>query len=404
MARSDIPTWLPLDEFARIIGISPLAFNQLSSPTLQLNTVCGDIFFQYSWQHSDRVGRDDIARAIREAELDIAREVGFNLMPDWTVEERLSYPTPARPELYGSGLNIRLQEKSIELTKGMVISGGVKAKSLIQAGAAIVRTDFDVDNYAETCTVTVATSITDANEIRAYYPAKDGSDAWEIRPITVTFSGGNAIIKFKAWQVSAANKMDAINPEPLNADEAGSYETTVDIYRVYNDPATQTQFMWESRPNCCGSCAACQFETQAGCFHLRDPRLGFAVPSPASWNADTESFDEAYYSACREPDQVRFWYYSGYEDKSLARPKAELSDSWKSAIAYFAASKFERNVCGCSNVNQFIEKWRLDAAYSSIERGGFEVTAEAMSNRLGTTMGALYAWRQIQRTGVKVNK
>lgn len=404
MARSSIKTWLPLDDFARIIGLNPLSFNQLQSPTLQQNTVCGDIFFQYSWQHSDRVGRDDIARAIREAELDISREVGFNLLPDWEVEERLNYPQPSNPELFGIGLNVRGMPKSVELKKGMVISGGVKAKTLIQSGAVVLRSDLDVDNFAETCTVTVPTSIADINEIRAYYPAKDGDDAWEIRPIKVTLSGGNAIITFKVWQISAANQMDAINAEPLDADLSSSYETTVDVYRVYNDPATQVQFIWENGMGGCGSCQACLLSTQSGCFHLRDPRIGFAVPSPATWNSSTQSFDATSYSACREPDQVRFWYYSGFEDKNATMPKVELADQWKSAIAYYAASKFERSVCGCSNVNQFIDKWRLDAAYSSIENGGFEVTAEAMSNRLGTSMGAIYAWRQIQRTGVKVNK
>lgn len=406
MARSDIKTWLPLDEFARIIGISPLSFNQLSS-TLTPNTVCGDIFFQYAWQHSDRVGREDIAQAIYEAEQAMAREAGFNLMPDWTTEERLPYPKPSRPENYGTGFNVRWQLKSVESEKGHVISGGVKTKTLIEAGAAIVRTDLDVDQYAETCTVTVATSITDKNEIRAFYPAKDGDDSWEIRPIKVRFSGGNAIITFKIWQVVAANQMDAIDAQPLDAASAASYETTVDIYRVWNDPSTQVQFIWENEPSVgCGSstCAACQLSTQAGCFHIRDERLGFVVPAPGSYDSSSGEFTQTEWAACREPDQVRLWYRSGYVDRHLERPYAELSEYWKTAIAYFAASKFERPVCGCSNVNQFIEKWRRDAAFSSEEMGGFTVTAEIASNRLGTSMGALHAWRKINQNGVRVIK
>lgn len=408
MARSDVITWLPLDDFAKIIGLSPLSFNQLHSDTLQQNNVCGDLFYQSAWQHSDRVGRDDIAQAIQQAEQEISREVGFNLVPDWTTEERLPYPRPGNPDVYGIGYNVRWQEKSVELRKGWIISGGVKAKSVIQAGAAVVRTDADVDNYAETCTVTVNTTVTDANEIRAYYPAKSGDDAWEIRPITVSISNGVATIRFKSWQIVAANQMDSLNAQPLDADSAASYETTVDIYRVYNDPSTQAQMMWENLPGwprcSSSSCTACQFETQAACFHLRDPRMGFAVPAPASWDSSTQTFTQQYYSACREPDQVRFWYYSGYEDKTLTRSKVEMSPYWKYAVAYFAASKFERPVCGCSNVNQFIEKWRRDAAFSSAEEGGFTVTAEIASNRLGTSAGALYAWRRIQQNGVRINK
>jgi hypothetical protein len=132
--------------------------------------------------------------------------------------------------------------------------------------------------------------------------------------------------------------------------------------------------------------------------------MGFIVPAPANWDEATADFISSDWSACREPDQVRLWYRSGYMDHSLQRPFVELSPKWKYAIAYFAASKFDRPVCGCSNVAQFIDKWRRDAAYSSLNEGGFTVTAEQASNRLGTSSGALYAWRTIQQLGVRVNK
>lgn len=403
MARSDYLTWLPLDEFSQIIGIHPLGFNQLKSNILQPNTVCGEVFFQQSWQHSDRIGRDDIARAIYEAEQDISKEAGFNLMPDWTAQERLPYPRPADSTLYGIGVNPRWQMKSVEAERGYLISGGIKAKSIIQAGVSFVRSDVDADLFQETCTVNVATSITDPNEIHLFYPAQDGADAWEIRPIKVTISGGNARIVFKIWQVAAANQLDSLAGKVLDADDATSYETTVDVYRVYNDQTTQVEFLWES-PQCCGTCVACQLGTQNGCMHFRDPRLGFLVPAPATWNTETSQWDGAIWTACREPDQVRLWYYSGYQDHKFPRPKAELTPFWKMAISYYAASKFDRPSCGCDNVNQFIQKWRADIAFASEQSGSFTMTSEMASNKLGTTMGALYAYRAIQKNGVRINK
>lgn len=406
MARADTYTWLPLDEFATIIGLNPLAFNGLSS-TLFSNNVCGDIFFQFDYQHSDRIGRDTIARAIREAELEMAAEAGFNLLPDWTTEERLPYPQPAMPGVYNMyGSNPKGMLNSVEVRKGWVISGGVRAKAAIQVGAAVVRSDADGDGYTETCTVTVATTVTDANEIRAYYSGKSGADSWEIRPISVVIAGGNAIITFKAWQIVVASQMDRLDASPLDAANAASYETTVDVYRVYNDPSTQLQFMWENDGywDTCGTCAACQFSTQAGCFHLRDQRLGFIVPAPASWDSTNQQFNTQEWSACRGPDQIRAWYYSGWQDLSLDAPKVKLAPYWKNAIAYFAASKFDRPVCGCSNVSNFIDKWRRDAAFSSQEEGGFTVTPELMANKLGTTMGAIYAYKQIHRNGVRIIK
>lgn len=406
MARSIYPTWLSLDEFAAIIGISPLAFNQLESPSLQRTTTCGEIFFSDSWQHSDRIGRNDIALAIKQAEEDISREVGFNLLPDWTLEERLPYPHPAPAELYGIGINPRWQMKSVEANRGYLISGGVRAKTLIQAGATFTRTDVDTDGYAETCTLNVTTTVTDVNEIHLYYPAQDGSDEWEIRPIKVTINNGIARIIFKSWQVAAANQMDDLRANVLNADIPTSYETTVDVYRVYNDPSTQAQFLWENMPGdgSCGSCYACQLGSQSGCFHFRDPRMGFLVPAPASYDSSTGLWTSTDWLACREPDQIRLWYYSGFRDPKLTRSYVELTPFWKAAIAYYACSKFDRPACGCDNVNQFIDKWRADAAFASEKSGQFNMTAEMGANKFGTTMGALYAWRAVQKNGVRVYK
>lgn len=406
MARSEIKTWLSLDRFSQIMGFDPLLYNSLFSPSLHKNTTCGETFYQYSWQHSDRVGREDMARAIQEAEQEISREVGYNLMPEWTTEERLDYPRPANREMYNVyGVNVRWMAKSVEALKGHVISGGVRAKSVIQLAAAVARADLDGDGYAETATVTVPITITDTNEVHVYYAGRGGDDGWEVRPIKVSISGGFATITFKSWQIPLGTQMDKFDIQPLDADSAASYETTVDVYRVYNDPGLQLQFLWENaNENCCGTCVACQLSTQAGCFHLRDERLGIVVPTPATYSSETGEFTAQEWSACREPDQIRLWYYSGYRDNSLSRPYADLSPYWETAVAYFAASKFERPVCGCSNVSELISKWRRDGAFTSQNEGGFTMTAEQAANRLGTTLGAIYAWKRINQNGVRVNK
>lgn len=384
-------------------------FNQLSSDNIVASgNECGQTFFQYSWQNADRVGRDDIAMCIQQAEQEIAQQVGYNLIPDWIYNERLEYPHPQVPGAWNLwGTNQNGKYKSVELNKGFVISGGIRAKATIQLAAAIVRTDDDGDGYAETCTVTIPTTLTDTNEIHAYYSAKDGDDGWEIRPIKVSLSGANAIIRFKSWQVVAANAGSSFNPQVLDATDPANYETTIDVYRVYNDPSSQVSFLWEkSAQNCCGqtTCTACQLGEQSGCFHLRDARMGVSVPAPASWNATTLSFDGNSWDACREPDQVMFSYYSGYLDLHVPRPYVTMSPYWEYAVAFFAASKLDRPICGCSNVSEFIQKWRRDAAFASAEEGGFSVTPDIAANQLGTTMGALYAYKQIHRPGIRVNK
>lgn len=404
MARSDFVTWLPLDRWGQIMGINPLNFSQLFSNSLFPNNVCGEVFFQDAWQHSDRIGRNEIAKAIQEAEQEISREVGYNLVPDWTIDERIPYPHSGQPAPWrGTGLNSNGYLKSVEALRGHLISGGIRAKSLIQAGAAVVRTDPDNDGYPELVTVTVPITITDTNEVHVYYPGKSGSDQWEIRPVQVSISGGFATITFKSWMIVAASLMYKLDAEPVNADVLANYETTVDVYRVYNEPGVQVQFLWENGGTC-GACCACQLGTQDGCFHLRDPRLGFVVPSPGTWDASTQEFTATEWSACREPDQVRLYYYSGNLDNHLDRPYVEMSPYWETAVAYYAASKLDRAVCGCNNVAEYIQKWRLDMMFSSIQDGGFNVTPEFAANRLGTSVGAFYAYRRIHQPGVRVNK
>jgi hypothetical protein len=384
-----------------------LHFNQLYSPTLNHNNVCGEVFFQYSWQHSDRIGREEISMAIQAAEQEISAEAGFNLMPDWTIEERLQYPQPFVPGVYNvNGLNPRGMLNSVELPRGHIISGGIRVATLIQANAAIVRADADGDGYAEFCTVTVPTTVVTADEIHAFYPGMFGDETWEIRPIKVVLTGGNAVITFKSWQVAIHTAFDDLNAATLDADLAASYEVTVDVYRVYNDPSTQLQFMWENSGtfDCCGSCSACQFGTQAGCFHLRDARLGIAVPAPATWDDASAAFTEAEWSACRAPDQIRFWYYSGYRNPRLTRPTVTIDPFWEYAVAYYAASKLDRPVCGCSNVNQFIDQWKRDLLINRNDDASFNVTPEMLSNKLGTTMGAIYAWKRINQNGMRVAK
>lgn len=407
MARSNVLTWLSLDRWAEIIGIFPLHFNGLDSNTIKPNNVCGEVFFQYSWQHSDRVGRDDIAMAIQAAEREIAAEVGYNLMPDWTEEERLTYPQPFVPGTYNLfGMNARAMLNSVELPRGWIISGGVRQQTVLQYAAAVVRSDVDGDGYSELCTVTVPTTVTLADEITIYFAGHNGESEWEIRPINVTLSGGNATITFKSWQIPDQTSFDTLNPQPLDADLAASYETTVDVFRTYNDPSTQVQFMWENTPgvDCCGTCSACQFGTQAGCFHLRDARLGFAVPAPATWDSREQAFTEAEWSACRGPDQIRFWYYSGFRNPRLARPLVTMDPYWEYAVAYYAASKLDRPVCGCSNVNQFIDRWRRDLLINKNDDATFNVTPEMLGNKLGTTMGGLYAWKRCHQNGIRVSK
>lgn len=407
MARANTRTWLSLDRWAEILGFNPLNFNQLDYNVLKPATTCGHMFFQYSWQNADRLGREDIAFAIRDAERMIANRVGYNLIPDWTTQERKRTVRPGFPGLYNTtGLNTRGQQKSITANKGHLISGGVQVKTGIET-VAIVYSDEDGDGYDETATVTVATSVTDSDELRIYYPSKEGSDKWEIRPIEIDLDTvvAQAVITFKAWQVVIDAPQQDTAPEALDPTDATNYLTEVDVYRVYNDPQTQVQFLWESDSGLCScntaNCTACQFGTQLGCLHIRDPRLGMFAYAPATWNAATSTFTNQDWAVCREPDQVRLYYYSGNEDLELARPRNDMEPFWEYAVAYLAAALLDRPVCGCSNVESLIERWQRDRTETTAQGSTFVHPAETL-NTFGTTEGAKYAWQRTNMEGRRI--
>lgn len=146
MARAETKTWLSLDRWAEIVGINPIHFNQLAST--EFPDLCGQPWYQFDWQDADRVGREAIAQAIRLAERRMSKYLGYNLLPDWT-DEIVKTPRPASPELFGNAINPRWARKSVNASKSHIISGGIKASTLIEAGAAIVRTDGDADTYKE---------------------------------------------------------------------------------------------------------------------------------------------------------------------------------------------------------------------------------------------------------------
>jgi hypothetical protein len=294
------------------------------------------------------------------------------------------------------------------VSRKYLISGGIRASSLIDDALAVVRSDEDGDSYDETCTVTFATTVTDPCEIRLYYPGEGGDPAWEIRPITVSISAGTATVVFKIWQIVEKTLLTRINPDPVDAATAANFETTVDAYRVYNDPSQMATLLWEQDPVLCDSCNGtgcerCSHAAQTACLLARDRRLGFFAYEPATWDADDEEYDSAGLAVQRDPDQLRLWYYAGWEakDPRITCPRVQMDPYWEKAVAHFAAALLDRPICACNNAREYAEHWREDLARIGQDRS-FQVTPEDLGNPFGTMRGALHAWKAVQREGRKV--
>lgn len=299
MARSDIVTQVPLDRAAKIMGIDPYHFNQITTVRRPETNACADIWFQYTEQRVGQLSRDDFAVALKQAEDTITHYLGYTLIPQWVVDEEQPITKPASPEMVNiSGRNSRGQAKSVVTNRGFVIAGGIRTKTLIEANTPIIYSDNNGDGYVEFCTVTVNTTVTDPEEIHVYFPGLDGSDKWEIRPISVSISGGIATITFYRYLVPLPDQW-TVDPDAgdilrnINGDDINAFLPDVDVYRVYNDVSSQATLYAEGTClNCSGTgCEACGWTTNTACLRVRDSRRGIVTYSSATWNEDTEQFD-----------------------------------------------------------------------------------------------------------------
>lgn len=416
MAKARQQTKLPLDRFASILGLHPLHFNQvyldLSGLPVTNQRFCDNSWLQYAWQNNDAVGREDLATALAEAEAKIEQYLGHSLIPTWEVDEWQPTVRPWRPELINLSVSdIRGYAQTAEVAKKHVVSGGIQAKTLIVADSPITYSDEDGDGYEETATLTVpGVTFTAPCELAVYAPVSDGVvpsgglDEWEIRPISATIDTNTdiATIRLRREQLVLPSLLEAVITTGVEGSNNANFLEEVDVYRKYNDPQRQVQFLWEPFAYGCATCngngcPTCSYSTQEGCFSLRDdPRHGLIAFHPATWDADDLDFTPAAWALQRQPDLVRVWYYAGYRDKRKACPMLEMDDDLAYTVSIYAATLLDRPICGCNNVVEFIEKWREDLAKIS-DRAKYQITQDDLANPLGTTRGAVFAWKRVSR-------
>jgi hypothetical protein len=397
-----------------LLGIHPLHFNQLYSAKASIRT-CGDVWFQHSWQDANKIGREDLAQALQDAERMISSYVGYSLLPDWITGERHKCPHPARPELFmPAPVNVRGLFKSVSTTWKYVLAGGVRTKDLITAGVVVIGaalSDEDGDAWTETVTiaVTLPAAVTDPDEVRVYFPGMDAEDGWEIRPIDVAISGLTATITFKRWQLVDPDLTEGMGVASLDGDLGTNFVGTVDVYRVWNDPQAQADLEWEPDPaGTCGcgdpACSACTYAVQTACLGVRDSRLGMVTYRPAAWDAATASFAQVDLGLCREPDRVRLWYYAGWKDAHPrnTQPATHMDPFWQRAVIRLAAGLIDRAICSCNNAESFVDYWRRDMAVVEGNVRFQGMSPAQLDNPFGTTRGAIYAYRLCNLEGIRV--
>jgi len=403
------------------MGINPVHFNGVYWPN-HPPTVCQQPWMQFAWQAVDRVSREEVAMAIKEAEDGIERVLGYRLLPSWETDEWHQTVRPYRPELFNlSATDLRGFGSTVKTKWGYVVSGGVRAKALIEEAVAITFTDEDGDGYEETATAAVAVVAGQSPcEVRAYFPVAgvvhfSADDMWEIKPLQVTVAGLTATLTFRREQVVLPDlQLDLVPPADdshlrgVDGSDDANFLAAVDVYRIYNDPQTQVTLLWEPFGDACGcgsgGCQACAYSAQTGCLVAREPRLGIVAYKAADWDADSLSFSPQGLLNSRLADLVRLYYYAGLRDKELSCPTTQMHSMWEKAVAYYAASLLDRPICECNNVRAWVEYWQKDVASAPPNERLEQIPEELLSNPLGTKRGALFAWRRALLDGEAIGR
>lgn len=411
MAFAEQNTKLSLDRWFRLIGVNPLHANSVVGP--KQPTVCAAIWYQKEWMSADRVSREEVARAIAQAEANIEQMIGYRLLPTFERDEWHPTARAPKPEWLRIGSqDVRGFAQAVEAKWGYVLAGGIEGKTLIGT-EPITWSDEDGDTYKETGTVTVTTDVAQC-EIRAFYPHESGNATYEIRPINVTVSSGVATITFRREQCVLKELLLREYPEadddfqrPIDGMIDANFLEEIDVYRVYVDRSTQAQLMWEPLDGCgcgTGSCPNCLLSSQSGCLSVHaDPRLGWLSYRPATWNATDEAYDIAYQALSRQPDMVRLWYYAGWADQSRTCPTTQMDANWERTVAYYAAALLDRPVCECNNVHAWIEHWRRDLAIPGADEG-LRISSDDLNCPFGTRRGAINAYKRCLAEGVRIGE
>jgi len=429
VAQPILYTLLSLDRYAKIMGINPAHFwtavaVDLNPEVFPLGNRCSNIWPHYSWQNADQVSHYDLAIVIKQAEDEIARYLNFYPAPKWITNEVHKFNGHYNRTVYTFGYNVRQQLKSVNAKWGKLISPGQRGVSLVgtvtSPASGLVYTDDDSDGLSETATVSVSTTLTDANEINVYFQGKSGHPDWEIREArSKEISGGTFTAKFDSWLFIDPDLREAYPTsdgfEAINISTTGNYVSTVDVYREYTNVTEKSaELFWERQPDSslslcsvCGGigCQACTLVTQDGCCHIRDVRRSLLIPQAATYDEDNEVWERVTMTECREPDQVKVWYYAGnLADEFLSGfTHQRLSYFWAQTIAWLATARLERPLCDCGNVTTLANNLMVDLAVSGGEEARF-IPAESLTNPFGTKKGEVMAWQRVSKFAEKVQR
>lgn len=295
-----------------------------------------------------KVERDLIRKYLAEAQEELEQVIGYPLAPTWITDEQHPWKYPLLAEW------------------GYVIEAGVRGKTTISADEA-------VSHLTDPAVIgPVATTVTDEDEIKVYYPASLVEDEIEIHPSDIDIVGGFVTIYVPRCRMVHPDEVDNARTG-IDYTDLTNFLTVVDVARVYNDPSTQGELVYPHGTTNC----SCGEETNDACIYVRNSRIGAldlmrATYSGGAWTPTSRS------CACT-PTNVRVNYRAGMNP---------LTRQAEDAIIRLAHSKMPQEPCACDPV---VNIWARDRNIPEV------FSRERLNCPFGLADGAWMAWTFAQR-------
>lgn len=403
MGRADTITLLPIDTYAKIMTISPNAWNQVVNPEAPTHgAACDRVWLQFGYQdNSDRtMGREDIAQAIATAEEAIARVLGYWPAPRWIINERKTWPRPRRGCQY--------RTPPLETNWGYVLAGGTEnTDTIIDQGAAIVYSDADGDTVLDTATITIAAADMTAadatvDDVAVYYPDSyiglpiyPVSERWRIKPLTIRTNSVTGDVVITGRRAQFVDPTEWLENDDVNLSVNASFISTVDVRKRFNLPTSSAQFVWKPEEALlCTSVPACSETCQTACLIVDDERTGTVRILPATYTVATEAWAYNNLTICCSPSQAALNYQAGWYRNIPGWMEADwMQPMLAEAIVRLANVYMPDIPCGCDLVQR---KWKRDREEQDMNAVD---VALAMSAFGSTARGALFAWGVVKRQG-----
>lgn len=405
---------LAVEQWRSYMSYHPMHFYMLTNSIIPVTSACNTLVNQYAWQGPDKCGRSEIATAIETAEDKLTAWLHYSPMLHYTTET-LEWPRYPDNRVWRLGwADGSSHWISVKLKEGYIDAVGYQRQTLIGT-TALTYSDADGDGLNDTFVATIVTTVTNPTALHVYFAAADRLDSegptarWQIRPVSITITGGVATIRGRAWMMVRPILYEGFTTTGLNPSTAGNFVTSVDVYSEYIDPDgltysdSQATLIWEtlpypqwvtysSPPDNSRDPAAVAY-TVARCG-IRDAETGIVHAAKSEYDATTGQWSVAGWTdyVHRPPDRLIIRYRAGYPLEN-----GEMAKKFQVIIARMAAAELVRPICACDTANRELYRWQFDMSRSAgANDEQYSIAAEDLNNPFGTRAGHVYAWREVK--------